>query len=362
MIPLYKVFMPNDIEIGLSDVLKSQSLAYGTQAIDFENKVKKFIGNKNFISVSGNSILFALQVLGLKSGDEVIMSPMSCLISSQPVALIGAKVVWCDIDPNTGTLNPDSLKSLISPRTKAVIHYHWGGNPGYINEVNQIAHSFGIPVIEDALESFGAEYDEKLIGNHNSDIVCFSFTPVRIPNVIDGGGLSFNSEALYRKALRMRDLGIERDSFRDQYGELSENSDVSIVGNSLLLNNVFGFIGSKQMDHVEVLLARHRSNAELWHSLFAELRNVKPLSLTSKTSKPSYWVYTLLAQNRNGLYKLFRDNGFAASKMHLRNDIYSVFGTNNLQLQGVEEFSNRQLNIPCGWWIENSDVKLCLDI
>lgn len=362
MIPLYKVFMPNDIDIGLSDVIKSQSLAYGTQSIDFENKVKNFIGNKNFISVSGNSILFALQVLGLKAGDEVIMSPMSCLISSQPVALIGATVVWCDIDPNTGTLNPDSLKSLISPRTKAVIHYHWGGNPGYINEINQIAHSFGIPVIEDALESFGAEYCGKVIGNHDSDIVCFSFTPVRIPNVIDGGGLTFCSEALYEKAVRMRDLGINRDSFRDQYGELSENSDVSIAGNSQLLNNVCGFIGSMQMNHIEILLNKHRSNAELWHALFADTPKAKPLSLTSQTSKPSYWVYTLLAENRNGLFELFRDNGFAASKMHLRNDVYSVFGTKNLPLRGVEEFSNRQLNIPCGWWVNNSDIKLCLDI
>lgn len=361
MIPLYKVFMPNDIEVGLSDVVKSQSLAYGYHSIDFENKVKKFIGNKNFISVSGNSILFALQVLGIKSGDEVIMSPMSCLISSQPVALIGAKVVWCDIDPNTGTLNPDFLISLISKRTKAVIHYHWGGNPGYINEINQIAHSFGIPVIEDALESFGAEYSGKMIGNHNSDIVCFSFTPVRIPNVIDGGGLTFSSEDLYKKAIRMRDLGIDRASFRDQYGELSEDTDVSIAGNSLLLNNVSGFIGSMQMDHIELLLNQHRANAELWQALIADTSKIKPLSLTSQTSNPSYWVFTLLAENRNDLFKLFRDNGFAASKMHIRNDIYSVFGTKNLPLKGVEAFSNRQLNIPCGWWVDNSDIKLCLE-
>lgn len=354
--------MPNDIESGLSAVIRSQSLAYGSQSIEFETKFKKFIGNKNFISISGNSILFALQVLGLKPGDEVIMSPMSCLISSQPVSLIGAKVVWCDIDPNTGTLDPDYLKSIISSRTKALIHYHWGGNPGYINEINQIAHSHGIPVIEDALESFGAEYDGKLVGNHNSDIVCFSFTPVRIPNVIDGGGLTFSSEALYRKALRMRDLGIDRASFRDQHGELSEDSDVSIAGNSLLLNNVSGFIGSMQMDHVEALLEKHRSNAQLWHALIAELPKVKPLSLTTQTSKPSYWVYTLLAENRNELFQFFKERGFSVSKMHLRNDLYSVFGSKSIGLQGVEEFSNRQLNIPCGWWIENSDINICLDI
>lgn len=362
MIPLYKVFMPNDIENDLSNVIRSQSLAFGNHVIEFENKVQKFIGNKKFISISGNSILFALQVLDIKAGDEVVMSPMSCLISSQPVSLIGAKVIWCDIDPSTGTLNPDSLKTAITPKTKAVIHYHWGGNPGYIHEINQIAHSFGIPVIEDALESFGAEYEGKLIGNHSSDIVCFSFTPVRIPNLIDGAGLAFNSEILYRKAIRMRDLGIDRKSFRDQHGELSENSDVSSAGNSLLLNNVFGFIGSMQMDHVEVLLNKHRSNAELWHALFAELPNVKPLSLTTQTSKPSYWVYTLLAQNRDELFKLFRDRGFSVSKMHLRNDAYSVFGTRSVGLRGVEEFSNRQLNIPCGWWMENSDVKICLNI
>ncbi|MBY7733423.1 DegT/DnrJ/EryC1/StrS family aminotransferase, partial [Vibrio splendidus] len=76
-------------------------------------------------------------------------------------------------------------------------------------------------VIEDATESFGAEYKGNKLGNTNTDIVCFSFTPVRLPNAIDGGGLSFNHQALFEKALLMRDLGIKRENFRDELGEIS---------------------------------------------------------------------------------------------------------------------------------------------
>ncbi|WP_180818263.1 DegT/DnrJ/EryC1/StrS family aminotransferase, partial [Vibrio parahaemolyticus] len=87
--------------------------------------------------LSGNSIFFALKLINIQDGDEVIVSPMSCLMTTQPIKYAGAKVVWADIDPLTGSLDPLDVTKKITNRTKAIIHYHWAGNPGHIDEINE---------------------------------------------------------------------------------------------------------------------------------------------------------------------------------------------------------------------------------
>jgi len=351
MIPLYKVFMPNDISEGLNNILYSGQLAYGTYTKKFEEKLREFVGNPNIITVSCNSVFFALKLLDIKQGDEVIVSPMSCLATTQPVAFAGAKVVWADIDPQTGTLNPEDVRKKITHKTKAILHYHWGGYPGYIDEINAIAKENGIIVIEDASESFGAEYKEKKLGNTNTDIVCYSFTPVRLPNAIDGGGLAFSNKELYEKACLLRDYGIERSIFRDDLGEISMNCDISMAGDGCTMNNISGYVGSCQMDYISNLYSIQRANAEIWCEKLAEIPKIKSLKQRAETN-PSFWAYTVLSDNRDELLKDFREKGFYASKMHLRHDLYSVFESSAMNFLGVNEFSDKQLNLPCGWWVK----------
>lgn len=347
--------MPEEIINSLPDVLRSGQLAYGVQTKRFEERLQSYVGNPLIITVSCNSVFFALKVLNVDSNDEIIASPMSCLATNQPIAFVGAKIVWADIDPLTGSLDPDDVKKKITNRTKAIIHYHWGGYPGYIDELNALAKESGLFVIEDATESFGAEYKGKKLGNTNTDIVCYSFTPVRLPNAIDGGGLAFKDKTLFDKACLMRDYGIDRSTFRDNLGEISEASDVIIQGNGCTMNNVSGFIGASQMDFIEDLFQKQRENARGWATYIGRLPDVTPLKLSSDAI-PSYWTYTLLSNKRDALLEQFRRNGFFASKMHFRNDFYSVFTGSNQVLKGVNEFSKKQLNVPCGWWVDEISI------
>lgn len=355
MIPLFKVFMPNEVSIGIADVLNSGQLAYGTHTKNFETKLREYVSNKNILAISGNSVLFALRLIGIKAEDEVIVSPMSCLMTTQPIAVVGAKVVWADIDPMTGSLDPEDVKKKITSKTKAIVHYHWAGYPGYIDEINAIAKEHGIYVIEDATESFGAEYNGEKLGNNGTDIVCYSFTPVRLPNAIDGGGVAFKSKELFDKAVLMRDLGIDRSKFRDSLGEISELCDISTFGDSATMNNVSGYVGVTQMDYLDKLYNTQRTNAKKWQEYFSDNKEITLLNTRNNTN-PSYWAFTILSNNRDELLQKFRNDGFYASKMHLRNDLYSVFKSSAKDFKGINEFSNKQLNLPCGWWINNEDI------
>ena len=336
----------------LGRVLHSGKLSYGKYAKLFEDKLRAYLGNKLTLAISGNPILFALQLLGIGSGDEVIASPMSCLVTTQPIALISSRVIWADIDPATGTLDPDDVENKITLKTKAIIHYHWAGYPGYIDEINKIGKKYNIPIIEEASMAFGSEYKGMKVGNTRSDIVCFSFSPARLPNTIDGAGLSFNSETLYKQAEQFRDSGITREEFRDSLGEISSGCDIQSKGTNSTLNDLSGYIGMRQMQHIDNLLAKQQSNASKWRAELAAYDEIQLLD-SRKEIIPNYWVFAInVSRARDQQLAKYRKQGYYASKLHLRNDLYSVFSEALLTLKGVDEFSDKQLCVPSGWWVD----------
>ena len=349
MVPLFKPYMPKNLP-ELNNILYSGKLSYGKWGKKFEEKIAAYIGNPNIAVVNSfnSAMLVTLTTFGIKAGDEVIASPMSCLASNQPLATIGAKVVWADIDPATGTLNPDNVKSKISKNTKAIFHNHHCGYPGYIDEINAIGKQHGIFVVDDAIEAFGSEYKGKRIGNTGTDATVFSFQTVRLPNTIDGGAVAFKDNTLYEKAKRIRDLGVNRQKFRDELGEISPLCDITEPGYGATLSDVNSYIGCLQLENISNLLKTQRTNAENWKTkIEREYSDYK--ILTSPHQNPNYWVFGILAPNKTETILHFRSLGFYASGVHLPNNNYSVFGKKT-ELPGVEEFYSKFLALPCGWW------------
>lgn len=349
IIPLYKPYMA-DIS-GIETVLYSGKLAYGKYAREFEDRLRAYFG-KEYLLVTNSfntAISVALETLGLKYGDEVIASPMACLASTQPYQSNGMNICWCDIDNRRGTLDPEALKKTISSKTKVIVHNHFCGYPGYINEINGIAREYGIPVIDDGIECFGSEYNNQKIGNCGTSVTVFSLNPVRMPNCIDGGIIIFDDKELYKKSLLIRDCGIDRSKFRDQLGEINPDCDISLKGYSATMSDVNGFIGLKQMDYVDINISKQRENARLWDAVF-EASDITPIR--GHGINPNYWVYGVLADDKIAVLKRFRKREFYASGVHYLNNKYTVFGTHNNELKGAEEFYSRFLALPCGWWMD----------
>ena len=348
---LFQVFIPKETRTKVEEILYSGNLNSGVYVQEFENKIKKYLGIENFIAVNSYSSASTIvwDLIGIKSDDEVIASPMSCLASNQPLAMKKAKVKWCDIDPNIGSLDPDQVEKNITNNTKAILHYHWGGYPGYIDEVVQIGRKYGIPVVEDAIESFGSEYKGKKLGNTGADFTLFSFQPVRLPTTIDGGGIVIRNLKDYSKAKLIRDYGINRSNFRDELGEINPDSDISTPGISASLNELNAYIGSSAMNHIPELLAIQRKNAESNYNSLIGRKSFKPIN--TDHTLPNYWVYSFLTKSRDELLKEFRNKGIYASKVHIRNDNYSVFNAEKIPLKGVDEFNDSILSIPSGWWL-----------
>jgi perosamine synthetase len=209
-------------------------------------------------------------------------------------------------------------------------------------------------VIGDGIESFGAEYKGNKVGNTATDITCFSFQPVRLPTTVDGGAIAFNSKEKYERAVLMRDYGIDRTKFRDSLGEIAPNCDIKSIGYNALMNEISGYIGSCQMDHLQDLLRKQQENGALCKRLLSE-RGFECINATHG-SNPNYWVFSLFDDSPIERIRDFRSKGIYASKVHFRNDQYSCFGSEVMSLKGVDEFNRRVVSIPSGWWVTAANL------
>jgi len=351
MIPLYKPYMPKDLP-DLKAILYSGALAYGEHGKAFENVMSSYLGVDQLISINSfnSAMLVALLTLDIRTGDEVIASPMACLASNQPFVTVGAKVVWADVDPKTGTLDPESVRNKITSKTKAIFHNHFCGYPGHIDEINSLGKEYGIPVVDDAIEAFGSEYKGKKIGNTGTDVTIFSFQAVRLPTTIDGGAIVFKDKDLYEKSLKVRDSGIDRRFFRDGMGEINKKYDIEVTGFGATMSEINSYIGMQQMHDIALLLERQRKNARVWNDTICEQYPTFEIFSQRTETNPNFWVYGILVDNKPEVMTNFRNTGYYASGVHLPNNFYSVFGARK-EFSGVSEFYSKFLALPCGWWM-----------
>lgn len=351
MIPLYKPFMVDLPE--LKDILNSGKLSYGHYGQKFENRLKEIIGSENLITISSfnMAILVVLTTLNLKSGDSVIASPMACLSSTQPLISFGLNVLWADVDPIRGTLDPKSVKNLAQKfNTKAIFHNHYCGIVGHIDEINSIGHEFNIPVIDDCIEAFGSKYKGKILGNVGTDVTIFSFNPVRYPNTIDGGAIVFKNNNYYSLSKIVRDAGIDRTLFRDDNGEINENYDINQKGHSATMSEVNSYIGFQQLSYFDYLIKKQNENGNKWLKEPLIQNGLQPI--ISSEFESNYWVFGVLTNEKKSTILRFREKGYYASGVHTSNNKYSVFNY-KVFLPGVDKFNRSFVAIPSGWWVEN---------
>ncbi len=351
MIPIYKPYMPENLMPEMNEILYSGQLSFGKYGKQFESQLKEFIGCEYLITVNSfnTAMLMVLSTLGLKPGDEIIASPVSCLASNQPFATKGLKVIWADINPLTGTLCPFDVESKITNNTKAIFHNHFCGYLGEIDAINALGQKYNIPIIDDGIEAFGSEYKGKKLGCLGTDVTVFSFQTVRLPNTIEGGAIVFKDKALYDKAILIRDYGIDRSKFRTADGEINPDCDITLEGYGGLMSEVNSFIGTKQMLDITQLLKQQQQNAIKWQNELQKSRDIKSLHINYNTN-PNYWVYGTLSENSKETIAYFKSKGYYATGVHINNNIYSVFN-NKMDLEGVNKFKQQFVAIPSGWWI-----------
>ncbi len=193
----------DQIDAGIARVLAHGQYILGPEVAELEEKLAAYTGAKHCITVANgtDALQIAQMALGIGPGDEVITPSFTYIATAETVALLGAKPVYVDIDPRTYNLDPALLEAAITPRTKAIIPVSLYGQCADFDAINAIAARHGIPVIEDAAQSFGATYKGRKSCNL-STIACASFFPSKPLGCYGDGGALFTSDDELAKVMR----------------------------------------------------------------------------------------------------------------------------------------------------------------
>ena len=363
-IPLFKVFVSKDVDKPLLDVIHSGWIGEGPKVAEFETNLKAYTGNNYLCTLnSGTSALhlayhIALHQNNLKSyhntnADEIISTPITCTATNTPIVSNGAKIVWADVDPITGSILPEDIERKITKNTKAVTMVHWGGNPCEISKINKIAQEAGIKTVEDGAHSMGMEYKGQKFGNH-SDYSMNSLQAIKHVTSVDGGLLWLKSKEDFERAKLLRWYGIDR-TIREGI-DLRCEIDVPEAGYKFHMNDVCAVIGNENFKHLPEILAKHRENAAFYNEAFKDSSSIT-ICPENPDGKSAYWLYTIHVNNRNELMGKLKELGIMASKVHARNDTHSMFAEFKTKLPGVESFNRTHLCIPVGWWVSKKDCE-----
>lgn len=351
-IPLFKVFMAQSAGPAATRVLHSGFVGEGDEVVQFERELAERLGASRAMTV--NSATSALHLACHMSvdgvaGAEIITTPMTCIATNTSIVQNGARIVWADVDPVTGNVDPNEIAPLITNRTRAIMTVHWGGNPCDIDRIGNIARAAKIRVIEDAAHAFGATYQNQPIGQH-SDFVAFSFQAIKPVTSVDGGCLICRDANDDARGRLLRWYGIDRTLSGVDRCEI----DVVEAGYKFHMNNVAAAIGRENLRHVDWVLKRHRDNARFYNEVFAGVSSVR-VPHENPNGESTYWLYTIHVGNRDELMGKLLGSGIGASKVHARNDTHSAFGRFVRPLPNCEEFDRTHLCIPVGWWLSESD-------
>jgi UDP-2-acetamido-2-deoxy-ribo-hexuluronate aminotransferase len=226
--------LKTEIDAGIQRVLEHGQYILGPEVAELEEKLAAYTGAKYCISVANgtDALQIAQMALGVGPGDEVITPGFTYIATAETVALLGAKPVYVDIDPKTYNLDPALLEAAITPRTKAIIPVSLYGQCANYDVINAIAARHGIPVIEDAAQSFGATYKGRKSCNLTT-IACASFFPSKPLGCYgDGGAIFTNDDQL---AATMRQIARHGQDRRYHHIRVGVNSRLDTLQAAILL-------------------------------------------------------------------------------------------------------------------------------
>jgi UDP-2-acetamido-2-deoxy-ribo-hexuluronate aminotransferase len=226
--------LKSEIDAGIQRVLDHGQYILGPEVAELEEKLASYTGAKYCIGVANgtDALQIAQMALGIGPGDEIITPGFTYIATAETVALLGGKPVYVDIDPRTYNLDPKLLEAAITPRTKAIIPVSLYGQCADFDEINAIASKYGIPVIEDAAQSFGASYKGRKSCNL-STIACASFFPSKPLGCYGDGGAIFTNDDELAKV--MRQISRHGQDRRYHHIRVGINSRLDTIQAAILL-------------------------------------------------------------------------------------------------------------------------------
>jgi dTDP-4-amino-4,6-dideoxygalactose transaminase len=293
--------LKQEIDAAVLDVMEKTQFILGPNVSTLEAEVARYHGVPHAVGVASgtDALLLALRALGIGEGDEVITTPFTFIATAEVLGLLGAVPVFADIDPQTFNIDPARISPAITDKTKAIIPVHLFGQPCDMDPILSITEKFGLKLIEDCAQAFGARYKGKIVGTFG-DAGCFSFFPSKNLACYGDGGIVITVDAEINARLRL--LRNHGSAIRYYHSMLGYNSR---------LDEIQAAIVRVKLKHIDNFNKGRRNAAELYRKYIR--RNDVILPGETEEGYHVYHQYTLLSDHRDRLQASLSQAGIASA-------------------------------------------------
>ena len=313
----------------------------GSKHSRFKEALRSFVGVENIELFTNGHMAIELTLQAMNLQGEVITTPFTFASTTHAIVRNGLEPVFCDIDPVTFTMDTEKIESLITERTCAILPVHVYGNICNIEEIDRIAHKYGLKVIYDACHTFGETYKGKSVGCFG-DASCFSFHATKVFNTIEGGAVTFHDNWLGDALYDLKNFGIHGPE------------EVSAVGTNAKMNEFCAAMGLCNLRHVQdeilkrqMVAARYRIHLEGIEGI--QLNTVQPEVKSNYAYFPVVFDEQVFGAGRNQVSEALAEHDVYTRKyFYPLTNTYSAFHGkySALETPVALQISKRVLTLP----------------
>jgi dTDP-4-amino-4,6-dideoxygalactose transaminase len=354
MIPLLDLVaqynaISREVNEAVQQVLSGGRYILGPNVEALEQEIAGYCGTDYAVGVASgtDALLLALEACGVKQGDEVITSPYTFFATAEVISRLGARPVFCDINPDTYNLNTDLLERLVTLRTRAIVPVHLYGQVTGMAEIMELARKHNLVVVEDACQAMGAQQYGKKAGAWG-DAGCFSFFPSKNLGGCGDGGMVVTSNAeIAAKIKKLRHHGTDKKYFH------------SLVGYNSRLDEIQAAILRVKLKRLDEWNNGRREKATLYNRLFKDTDIVTPLEVPG--SRHIYHQYVIRHIQRDKIMQILQETNIGCAvyyplPLHLQ-EVYQNFGAKPGDLPEAERAARETLALPVFPELNRAQVK-----
>jgi dTDP-4-amino-4,6-dideoxygalactose transaminase len=352
----------------VSEVLTSDWLTTGPWVRAFEAELAALAGTEGAVSVtSGTAALHtAYAALGIGPGDEVVTTPLTFVATASTASMLGATVVFADVTEDTGNLDPASVGSLLTDRTRVVSGVDYGGHPIDSAGLRAAMGDRDIRLLEDAAHSIGGSLGDRPVGSL-ADVTTFSFFPTKNLTTAEGGAVVSTDAQTLQRAATFRNIGMVKEP--DRLHRQDEGAwwyEVPEFGVNYRLPDVLAALGSNQLTRLAQFKARR---TEIHDRYTAALSGIDELVLppTRPGADPTWHLYSLRIRDgrRRALFEHLREHGIGVQVNYIPvywHPVYADQGYRRGMCPVAEEYYEQEISLPLFPDLRNDDVDRVIDL
>jgi len=368
-INVMKPWLGEEEASALAEVVASGWVAQGPKVKQFEADFSAAQGARHAIATSSctTALHLALVVAGIGAGDDVVVPSLSFIATANAVTYVGARPVFCDVDPATGNVTAETIRAALTLDTRAVIVVDQGGVPVDLDPIRELCDRHEITIIEDAACAVGSEYRGRPVGT-GADVTVWSFHPRKIITTGEGGMLTTQRADWAARARTLREHSMSV-SATDRHGSVLAPAEVYLeIGYNYRMTDLQAAVGIVQLGRLARIVERRR---EIAAQYVAGLKGLRGLRFAADppygtTNFQSFWLEVLpgFRTDREGLLARLADAGISARRGIMaahRQPAYRWRDTGNAGLQNTERMTDRTLILPVFHELDNAGMERVME-